>query len=867
MPQNPLLFFPEPALSGPPRRGGGGGKFRKPSPAEQRQRLDAKFREIAESFQSVSATVQGLEPEQVLVMEIIGDQVEGLAKAAAQIPGMEWLAEMELDDVAPQAGFEREKEQDKEKPLPCRLYAVMTNHQAMDRLIGLWNDWLRDPSQRAKRNFGPFKKLFVNLHDLRRWNVEDRIRETNLLEYLQDLLSEQNEEIRFEVELWCRRDPQARERAFAELAALVVDSGGVCVAQTAIPEILYHGVLVKMPAAAVGRTVDGILSKNYGPLIRCEDVMFFRPFAQARFVAGEPDSHTEGFRRRLDEQRLPAGDPVVAILDGLPLEQHISLRNRLVIDDPEEHERHYSPRQQQHGTAMASLVVHGDLDGDSEPLMSPVFLQPILLPKEDFQGRVIETTPDDELLVDLLHRVVRRLLDGPEAVAPTVRIINLSIANSFQPFDRELSPLARLLDWLSWTYKVLFLVSVGNHVHDVTIQATGQQWRQLPPEELRSQVLHALHQEQVTRRPYSPAEAVNAITVGALHADDSVPRAQDRRVDLFGGERLPSPIGTIAYGFRRSVKPEVFFPGGRQLYQEPVVNSGNPARFSVSDSFAPPGQCVAAPAVQPMELGRTVHTRGTSNATALATRCGAQIFERLQELRSEVGGDRLDQAELAVLVKCLLVHGAGWGTPAEILEVTFGDLVNGNNDARRAWREMSRLKARFLGYGEVIPERAMFCTDERVTALGWGRISKDQAHLYYLPLPPALAGSPVQRRLTATLAWLTPTNARHRSYRQAYLWCTLPEEKLGVKRAEMDSDTARRGTVEHRVLEGTSVLAVEEGDVLDVLVSCKEDASGLIHPIPYALAVTLEVAEPLGVSIFDQIRDRIRPRVGIKPQA
>ena len=378
-------------------------------------------------------------------------------------------------------------------------------------------------------------------------------------------------------------------------------------------------------------------------------------------------------------------------------------------------------------------------------------------------------------------------------------------------------------------------------------------------------MLHSLQDEQITRRPFSPAEAVNALTVGSLHADESTPHPHDRRVDLLAGARLPSPIGTVAHGFRRSVKPEIFFSGGRQLYLEPFGSSDKPASFSVSETFNPPGQRIAAPGQSVLELGRTVHTRGTSNATALATRCGARIVERLQELQSEIGGERLEDAELAVLIKCLLVHGASWGSAAETLEDVFRDSVNKNNDASRAWRELDRLKTRFLGYGEVLPERALFCTDERVTALGWSNIEADQGHVFRLPLPPALAATKVRRRLTVTLAWLTPTNSRHRSYRAAYLWCSFPEGKLGVSRAEMDSDTARRGTVEHRIFEGESIIAVVEGDTLDITVSCKEDAGKLDESVPYALAVTLEVAEPLEVSIFEQVRERIRPRIEVEP--
>lgn len=863
MPQHPLLFFPEPTPAERSRPPGGGGGMRKPSAAQQRQRLDARFQQIAQSFQSIQPSVQGLEPEQVLVLETIGEHVAGLAKAAAQIPGMEWLAEMDLEDVAPQAGFESEK--DSEKHLPCRLYAVLTNQQSMDRLIGLWNEWIQDPGKRAKRNFGPFKSLFVNLLKLRRWDAEDRIRETGLLQYLEEQLEDSAAEIRFEVELWCRQNPQARNRSYQELAALVSAAGGACIAQTAVTDIHYHGVLVKMPAPAVQQTIDGVLSKNYGPLVRCENVMFFRPFAQARFLTGDAKEHAGDLRERLKGKAAPTGDPVIAIFDGLPVAQHVAIRDRLLIDDPDTHGERYTPEQQQHGTAMASLVLHGDLNGEGEPLKTPVYIRPILVPKQDFHNRTVEVTPDDELLVDLIHRAVRGLLDGDEPTAPTVRIINLSFANSWQPFDRELSPLARLLDWLAWKYKLLFLVSVGNHTDNITVEATGGQWRDLSPVEFRSQVLHALRDEQITRRPYSPAEALNVLTVGAIHADDSTPLSQDRRIDLLPDARLPSTIGTVAHGFRRGVKPEIFFPGGRQLYIEPLRDSADPASFSVTGAFSPPGQRVAAPGAAALELARTVHTRGTSNATALATRCAAQICERLQDLRTETGGERLAEAELAVLVKCLLVHGASWGTAAQTLDDVFRDTINNNNDARQAWREMNRLKTRFLGYGEVVPERTMFCTDERVSALGWSSIASDQAHVYHLPLPPALAATKVKRRFTVTLAWLTPCNPRDRRYRQAFLWCSLPQERLGVSRAEIDSDTARRGTVEHRILEGESVVAIVDGDTLDITVNCREDAGGLNQTIPYALAVTLEVAEPLEASIFEQVQERIRLRIEIEP--
>ena len=47
-----------------------------------------------------------------------------------------------------------------------------------------------------------------------------------------------------------------------------------------------------------------------------------------------------------------------------------------------------------------------------------------------------------------------------------------------------MSPLGRLLDWLSWKYKVLFIVSIGNCDSDIAIEALESQWEGLTDDEL-----------------------------------------------------------------------------------------------------------------------------------------------------------------------------------------------------------------------------------------------------------------------------------------------------------------------------------------------------------------------------------------------
>ena len=48
-----------------------------------------------------------------------------------------------------------------------------------------------------------------------------------------------------------------------------------------------------------------------------------------------------------------------------------------------------------------------------------------------------------------------------------------------------------------------------------------------------------------------------------------------------------------------------------------------------------------------------------------------------------------------------------------------------------------------------------------------------------------------------------------------------------------------------------------DGDSLEIQVSCRPDAGNLEDEIPYALAITLEVAEDIGIEIYDEICLRV----------
>lgn len=70
-------------------------------------------------------------------------------------------------------------------------------------------------------------------------------------------------------------------------------------------------------------------------------------------------------------------DPLIALLDGLPLSNHALLAGRLVVDDPDGWDAEYEAKDRVHGTSMASLVLYGELDGPPVPLGRKLYVRPI----------------------------------------------------------------------------------------------------------------------------------------------------------------------------------------------------------------------------------------------------------------------------------------------------------------------------------------------------------------------------------------------------------------------------------------------------------------------------------------------------------
>ena len=153
-------------------------------------------------------------------------------------------------------------------------------------------------------------------------------------------------------------------------------------------------------------------------------------------------------------------------------------------------------------------------------------------------------------------------------------------------------------------------------------------------------------------------------------------------------------------------------------------------------------------------------------------------------------------------------------------------------------------------------------TEQRVTVLGFGELSDGEGAEFILPLPPSLSAVNERRRLTITLAWISPVSSTCQNYRIAHLWFN-PKNDIAPDRVCADGFAVQRSTVQHEVLESARAVAFQDGDTIAIKVNCRADAGDIPAPIRYGLAVTLEVAEGVNIPIYQEVRDRMAVRVTV----
>jgi hypothetical protein len=856
MPERPLLKLPNPETFPPKPGPRGGASVARPQRGRQGARLAPRFDRLMQvagnprellGFRDDPASIA---PERAIVFEVAGQLKDFYAQAQAL--GLEYLGDYE-EEFAPSDEFYDKKKP--ERTISGRIYLAMPDVQALQELLGLWRRYQR--GERMQRGKSEWRELFSLLMDVRPWGPQDRVPSDTIDYWRESLRRAPEAPVRFEIELWFHESADHRARAFARIEAEIGGMGGAIIHHATIPEIRYDATLVDIPPDQAQALVD----HPDIALARVDEIMFLRPQSVARHPQKEEPEGEEA-PEDADAVPLPAGAPIAALLDGLPIQNHVRLAGRVTVDDPDDLDANYPVNRRQHGTEMASLIIHGDLTRGEAPLPRPLLVQPVMQP----DGTSSEQTPPDRLLVDVIHRAVRRIkvADGGEpATAPGVVLINLSLGDRWRPFARVMSPLGRLLDFLAHRYRVLFLVSAGNVLDRLVIPdfATTREFEDADPEEREKAVLAALNANKSQRTLFSPAEAINALTIGAAHKSAIFSGGLPANlIDPFTDECLPNMVSAMGLGYRKAVKPDLLLEGGRMPVR--IVGSGGSVTVMPADR---PARLFGVRTAAPDPLGSTRRedfTCGTSVATALATRAGHRILDTLMDGNGGSNHDDLPLEYQALALKTLLVHGATWGPKGEMLDGFFEPQGSGQHVARRD--DITRL----LGFGVPDIERVLDCAENRATLLGFGTIAADSALLYRIPIPAGLNGQRAFRALTATLAWFTPINPRHQGYRRAALDISPgTDEKYWIadKRepCQPTDKTVVRGSLFHERRTGErAAVFVDDGDLL-LRITCRATAGELDEEIPYALAISFEVGVEAGIPVYEEIRARIAPQVGV----
>ncbi|MCG6861406.1 MAG: S8 family peptidase [Chromatiaceae bacterium] len=593
----PLLLFQEPVPATKTSGGFGRPKFNKRSRQEVAGYLDPKLSRLDQALESerirIQASAAGIEPEMVLVIELATEPSS--FAAAARAIGLEWLAEDEID-IDPSDAIHplNAKGKRQDKRFQGRLFLTMTDRRALDELLSRWRKWRDQPEAAWPYGETAWRDIFPLIVDIRPWGIDDRLQETGVLEDLAERMKAGEESIPFEAELWYRQTAERRALAEGEVGRLVRELGGTVTTRFQLKDIRYHALVGEVPVDAVSHLLT--LDRNV-ELLRCNDVWLFRPVGQCALplIFAPEAGETAVSPAEMPDPALP---PIVALLDGVPLAGHELLEDRLIIDDPDGFEADAKAEQRMHGTSMASLILHGEIEATEDPLPRRIYCRPIMVPQVTARNSE-EHIPDNVLPVDLIHRAVRRLFEGEgetDAQAPEVRIISLSVGDPARPFLHGLSPWARLLDWLSYQYGVLFVVSAGNHADAIDLDIPKDAWSNTDAETREVEILRALKANARNRRILSPAESINALTVGAAHAD-ACPQGlrASYHCDPFKIPSLASPISANGLGFLRAIKPEILMPGGRQIYEEALGAGGPHLRLVSLKNRGPPGQKTAVP--------------------------------------------------------------------------------------------------------------------------------------------------------------------------------------------------------------------------------------------------------------------------------
>ena len=799
-------------------------------------------------------------PDRALVFEVIGP-VSTVAKLieAARGAGIDWLGEDydlsdgdgedegDGDDAGDNAGQADDAQ--------SMLYVTMPTLKGLQKVVSLWKRF-SNGEEKPPGADGEWWALFKYLSDVRPWSAKDRV-DPFMDRYVERMLRDRPEApVRVEIDLWYRSDPDLRAQARIYVEALMRTIDGTLLDFATIEPIHYQAALVEISAAQAR-----MLRQIEGPIANADRVMKVRP--QSLY---KPDGE------RTDEKDPQAGDAagdanparpaVAALLDGYPVENHVLLSGRLDIQEVDIAANTVPVVRRKHGTSMASLIVHGDLGQPQDAIDRALTVVPVLAAPQNLNT---ECTPPDKLPVAMVYRAVTALMegiDGKPAQGEGIVVINHSVCDSEAPYAQRPTYWAKLLDYLSHEYRLLFVVSAGNSNEPFAVDSYDEidDFINADPDERQIAILSCVEKAKGKRAILSPAETMNGLTVGAVHGDSAgaCPPGMTEPYDPVSG--VTNLTSSLGLGINRAIKPDLIELGGRQLVR---VNKDDEGLFAFAHEHHSVGQLTAIPDPSGLANDRRGRATGTSNAAALTTRAAIRMADIAEGLFSENNESWVESPTRAVILKALLAHGCAWGQTGEILH----NLYPGH------WRRKREAVSRSLGYGQVDHDRIQDEQGHRITLLADDMIGHDTLHEYRLPIPRAMISNREIRCVTLTLAYSSPIDPVTNRYRGVLVEIVDEDGKRGFwegldglkddNKSRIPTgpvaDATRKGTLQHLVLPGKKLIKNAGKGYISVGVQARADLAAFSkEQVPYSLAVTLEMAQPIRLDLNADVVSRAR---------
>ena len=779
---------------------------------------------------------------------------------AARLVGLEVLSEIELDDDYDLPG---DLIADYPGVASPTLYATMPTQEAFNRLLMLWRRYQQDRD--AERGFAPWWRLFEMLAELRPWGPEDRLSAADRTELENRLPFDDDAEVKLELEHWPTQRLDKLGQWRRETEARVNALGGHVIDRSAIHEdsFVYDAMLVGLAAGSVRAMLDNPSAPD--GLATLDGLQFVLP----QTITQSPPAHSQP--SDVDREDLEDFDPSspfrALLLDGTPIAGHRSLDGGIAIEDVHDLVDRSLVATRRHATAMASLILRGDLEADGHPVLDSRLLAiPLLVDSEDGA-----TSPDDRLFVDLVHTALQRAFRGDDPLVPNAFVVNFSIGVHGSHFAGRISSLARLLDWWSSEAGILFVVSAGNVQQDLQIPGmTVGGFESLSLPERQEHVRAAQRRQRYERTLLAPSEALNVLTIGAASVDlapahmDAAPGTIEVQSD---GNALPAISSALGLGPFRSIKPDLIGIGGHQ--EVLAVSAGDDLRLRAVSRSVRTGLTVATAGIGVSPRSRS---RGTSCAAALVTRSLLNAAVTLTEEGGPYEGIELSRNDLALLTRVLAINASRWPDAAKALYAAENATQSGR------FQQAAEEVARHFGYGFLDAELMREAPLHGVTLVGLGQIRKDRGTIFDMPLPSSLSGDRVHRSMLVSLTWFSPVEPARAKYRLAALEAIAAdgdvleddaEDKdwnLAMKSEPPAVALLKRGTAWSRRLVHKRLHAPAYGDgaTLPIRVQCRDASGGGLDPdldISFAIAVTLEVAATAEYDVREEIRDQLLVRL------